>query len=117
MKILLWLTVIVGAIALYLMKAAFHIDYFSSEILVHTTVRFVSGFVFLGIWVWYKHRLKLKAALYCILFLLILDDIVDYFRQINSLSFEMVIYDTFVVVWGAAIGYFLMRGLRNRVDQ
>lgn len=117
MKVLLSAVIIVGLIALYFMAAAFHINYFETEMFVHSTVRFVAGFVFLGIWVWYKHRLKLKAALYCILFLLVLDDIFDYIREINNLRFEMVIHDSFLVLWGAVIGFLYMRSLRKLLDQ
>ncbi len=113
MKILLS-TILIGVIALYFMSAAFHVDYFKLEMIVHNTVRFVAGFVFLGIWVWYKRKLKLKAALYCILALLLLDDIIDYVRNINNLRFEMVIQDTFMVIWGALIGFFYMQRLKRK---
>lgn len=117
MKVLLSIIIILGLIALYLMSAAFHIDYFDNEMIIHNTVRFVAGFVFLGIWVWYKHRLKLKVALYCILFLLVLDDIIDYIRDINNLKLEMVIQDSFVVIWGAVTGYLFARSLKHNLAQ
>lgn len=108
MKLLLS-TIIIGLILVYVMGAAFRIDNLNLEMLVHNTVRFATGFVFLGIWVGYKRRLKLKLALYIVLALLVADDIVDYFRNINNLRLEMVIHDSFIVVWGAITGFLTMR--------
>jgi hypothetical protein len=109
--------ILIGLIVIYFMAAAFHIDDWNVEMIVHNIVRLVSGFVFLGIWVWYKHRLKLKVALYCILALLLLDDIVDYIRHINNLYFEMVIHDTFFVLWGAIIGYIFSVNLSKKSNR
>lgn len=117
MKALLSSVIIAGLIAMYFMTAAFHVNYFEAEMLVHSTVRFMAGFVFLGIWVWYKHRLKLKAALYSILFLLVLDDIIDYIRDINNLRFEMVIHDSFMVVWGALVGFLVMIIMKRGIEK
>ena len=83
---------------------------------IHNAVRFVTGFVFLGIWVWYKHRLKLKAALYCVLALLVSDDIVDYMRDINNLNLEMVIHDSFVVFWGGITGLCFIRLIKRKSE-
>lgn len=106
--------VFLGLIVLYFMGAAFHSNDFTLEMLIHNTVRFVSGFVFIGIWVWYKRRLKLKIALYTLLTLLVLDDIVDYFRNVDNLSLEMVIHDSFIVLWGAIIGFLSMRVINQK---
>lgn len=106
--------VFLGLTVLYFMGAAFHTDDFTLEMLIHNTVRFVSGFVFIGIWVWYKRRLKLKMALYTLLTLLVLDDIVDYFRNVDSLNLEMAIHDSFIVLWGALIGYLSMRAINQK---
>lgn len=110
-------TVIIGLIVLYFMDSAFHIDNWSGEMFVHNIVRFVAGFVFLGIWVWYKHRLKLKVALYFVLALLVSDEIMDYMRDIDTLSLEMAIHDLFMVFWGSLIGFFYMRGLKRKSSQ
>ena len=107
--------VIFGLIVLYFMDVAFVIENWTMEMFVHNTVRFVSGFVILGIWVWYQHRLKLKVALYVILALLVSDEIVDYVRDIDNLDLELIIHDSFVVVWGAVIGFFYMRGLKRKL--
>ena len=77
----------------------------------------MAGFVFLGIWVWYKHRLKLKVALYFVLALLVSDEIMDYLRDINNLRLETIIHDSFIVLWGALIGFFYMRGLKRKSSQ
>ncbi|MGR9114690.1 MAG: hypothetical protein ACU85E_02910 [Gammaproteobacteria bacterium] len=110
-------TVIIGLVVQYFMDAAFHISNLNMEMFIHNTVRFVAGFVFLGIWVWYKHRIRLKVALYFVLALLVSDDIMDYLRNINNLRLEMVIHDSFLVIWGALIGFFYMRGLKKRKSE
>ncbi|MGR9052670.1 MAG: hypothetical protein ACU84J_08480 [Gammaproteobacteria bacterium] len=113
MKILLPI-VIVGLIVQYFMDSAFDIHNMNLEMSIHNTVRFVAGFVFLGIWVWYGHRMKLKVALYFVLALLISDDIMDYLRNINSLKLEIVLHDSYIVLWGAITGYFFMRSLKHK---
>ena len=107
-------TLIIGMIFLYFLDAAFQIDNLNMEMFTHNAVRFVTGFVFLGIWVWSKHKLRFKVAMYFILALLVSDDIVDYIRDINNLNLEMFIHDTFVLLWGAVIGFFHMRNLKRK---
>lgn len=98
-----------GLLILYFIDAALSIDNLSIEMLTHNLVRFFSGFVFLGIWNWYRHRLKLKVSLYLILIFLVSDDIYDYIRNIDTLNFEMLLHDLFIVIWGAVSGYFFIK--------
>lgn len=114
MKTLLLAVIFAGSIVLYLMGAAFHIDNFEQEMLIHNAVIFIAGFVFFGIWFWYKRKLKFKAAIYCVLTLLALDFVIDYFRDIDHVSLELFIHDSFVVVWGTLLGFLYMRKNHQR---
>jgi len=104
-------TLIIGLILLYFLDAALRVENLNLEMLTHNLVHFFAGFVFLGIWVWYGHRLKLKVSMYIILVLLISDNIFDYIRDIDNLTFEMLIHNLFLVGWGAISGFFYTKYL------
>ncbi len=117
MKALLSIVTIAGIIVLYFMGVAFHINFFNTEMLIHNAIHFFAGFFLLGTWVWYKHQLKFKTALYTILILMALDYLVDFIRDVNNFNLQMMIYDVFIVFWGAVIGYLFRRGLKkNRFE-
>jgi hypothetical protein len=97
---------LIGLVILYFIDAAFNIDNLNREMFLHNLVRFFSGFVFLGIWNWYKHKLKIKVALYLILAFIVSDGVFDYVRNIDNLTFEMLFHDSYVVIWGATSGFF-----------
>ncbi|MDF1583306.1 MAG: hypothetical protein P1P78_08355 [Methyloprofundus sp.] len=101
----------IGLMVFYFIDAAFHIDTLSLEMLTHKLVRFFVGFTILGIWGWYEQKISIKIALYIILALLVSDDIFDYIRHIDNLSFEMIIHDLLILAWGAVAGFFFMRRL------
>lgn len=103
------ITFFTGLIVLYFLDSAFKIENMNLEMFTHNLVRFFAGFVFLGIWVWYEHKLKFKIALYLILFFLISDDIFDYIRDVDSMSLEVFIHDFVVVLWGALSGFFFVK--------
>ena len=105
---------ILGLIMLYFLDSALKVENLNLEMFTHSLVRFFSGFAILGIWVFYKNKLKLKIALYFVLALLISDDIMDYLRHIDNLSFEMVFHDTFLLVWGAVTGFFYIKSLKRK---
>ena len=96
---------IVGFILLYFVTAAFKIDLFNTEMLVHSGLRFFAGFLVLGIGVFYAHQIGLKFALGLILMLAIADDIWDYTRDIDSFSFQVVLHSLYMLLWGSVTGY------------
>ncbi|SHE19333.1 hypothetical protein [methanotrophic endosymbiont of Bathymodiolus puteoserpentis (Logatchev)] len=106
---LFYAVIAVGLILFYFIDIAFHIDSFSLEMLTHKLVRFFVGFGILGIWGWYEQKIEIKIALYIVLVLLVSDDIFDYFRNVDSLSLEMIIHDVLIITWGAVAGFFFMR--------
>ncbi|WP_305906503.1 hypothetical protein Q9L42_000905 [Methylomarinum sp. Ch1-1] len=117
MKTLLATVVITGLIALYFMDVAFHISFFSMEMLIHNAIHFFVGFIFLGSWVWYKHKMRFKTAFYTISILMVLDYLADYIRDVDNFTLQMLIYDVFIVLWAAVLGYLSMRSLKQKLPQ
>lgn len=104
----------VGFILLFFLDNAFRVENRSLEMLIHNLVRFFAGFVFLGIWVWYEHKLRFKISMYIILSFIVADDIYDYIRDIDSLRPEVLIHDLFVILWGAMAGFFFVKYLNDK---
>jgi hypothetical protein len=61
---LISIVTIIGFILLYFVDAALKIAVFSQEMLIHSTLRFFTGFILIGIGVFYAHKIKLKNAVY-----------------------------------------------------
>jgi len=104
---------VIGLVILNFIDAALEIDNLNREMLFHNLLRFSSGFVFLGIWNWYTHKLKIKAALYLIFAFMVSDGIFDYVRNIDNLTFEILFHDSYVVIWGALSGFFFEKWLKK----
>ncbi|MDD1631931.1 MAG: hypothetical protein LUP91_06950, partial [Methylococcaceae bacterium] len=73
------LVMIAGLILLYFVDAALKIQLMNWEMLIHSALRFFTGFILLGIGVFYAHKLRLKSAVYLVLALILADDIMDYY--------------------------------------
>ena len=111
------LVMIAGLILLYFMDAAFKLQIMNWEMLIHSAMRFFSGFILIGIGVFYAHKIKLKSAVYLILALVLADDIMDYFRNVNSFSFEVMLHSIYMLLWGSLMGYVFMRELKDKTDK
>lgn len=111
------IVIIVGIILLYFIDVAFKLNPFTPEMLMHSGLRFITGFLVLGIGVFYTHKVRLRFAICALVILTLADDIWDYTRDINSFSFEDMLHGIYMMVWGALIGYLLMkRWLGYRVE-
>ncbi|MFK5950823.1 MAG: hypothetical protein QM500_18880 [Methylococcales bacterium] len=110
---LFYLCLLLGLAILYFIDAALKIDNLSREMLFHNLIRFFSGFVILGIWNLYRHKLKIKVALYLIFAFMISDGVFDYVRNIDNLTFDMLIHDSYVIIWGAISGFFFEKLLHK----
>jgi len=114
MKILLTVLVI-GLFLLYIFDVAFDdVDNLNQEMITHNLVIFFASFIFLGVLVWYKRKLKLKISIYIILAFIIADDIFDYMRGIDDLFLQIIIQDFFIIIWGAISGYFFITYLHQK---
>jgi hypothetical protein len=107
---------IAGLTLLYFIDVAFKLDTFNLELLIHSGLRFLAGFLVLGIGYFYAHKIKLKFAVGLLLALVFADDIWDYTRQVNSFNFEVMLHSLYMLLWGALTGYMLMKRLRDRMN-
>jgi hypothetical protein len=110
------IAIFVGLILLYFVNAALKIDIFNWEMLVHSGIRFFTGFIILGIGYFYEHKIKLKISVYLVLALILADDLMDYYRHVNSFSAEFMVHGFYMLLWGALVGYFSMRYAKGKID-
>ena len=111
------IVIIVGIILLYFIDVAFKLNPFNAEMLIHSGLRFLTGFLVLGIGVFYAHKLSLKFAVYFALALSLGDDIWDYTRNVNSFNFEIMLHSIYMLVWGSLTGYALMKHWMDGIDR
>ena len=97
-------TLVIGLVLLYLIDSAFKIDGLTEEMIIDNSMRFLLGFVVMGMWHWPKF----KIYMYVILIFLISDVIFDYIENISTLDLAMTIHDLFIFFWGALSGYFFI---------
>jgi hypothetical protein len=112
---LIGLVMMAGLILLYFIDTAFKLPLMNREMLTHSALRFFTGFLLIGIGVFHAHKIKLKNALYLILALMLADDILDYFRNVHSFNFEVLLHSMFMLLWGALMGYVVMKQ-SNKTD-
>lgn len=110
------IAIIGGLILLYFVNAAFKINIFNWEMLIHSGIRFFTGFIILGIGYFYEHKLKLKISIYLVLALILADDIMDYYRKVDSFSAEYMLHDIYMLLWGSLVGYLSMRYIKGKID-
>ncbi|MGZ4992254.1 MAG: hypothetical protein ACXV8S_16005 [Methylobacter sp.] len=103
------IVIIAGLILLYFIDSAFKLNPFNAEMLIHSGLRFFTGFLVLGIGVFYGHKIGLKIAVSLVLALSLDDDIWDYTRNVDSFSFEVFLHSLYMLAWGSLTGYVLMR--------
>jgi len=103
------IVIIAGLILLYFVDSALKISTFDPEMLIHSGLRFFTGFLVLGIGVFYAHKIGLKIAVGLVLALSLADDIWDYTRNINSFSFEDFLHSLYMLAWGSLAGYVLVK--------
>lgn len=113
---LVGIVIVAGLILLYFIDAAFKINPFNTEMLIHSGLRFLTGFMILGIGVFYAGKIRLKYALFLVLALALADDIWDYTRDVNSFSFEVMLHSIYMLLWGSLAGYVLMKRWLNGRD-
>lgn len=107
----------IGTVLLYFVNAALKFDLFTLEMLVHSAIRFFTGFIILGIGYFYEHKLPLKVSLYLVLGLVVADDILDYVRQTTRFSIELILYGVYMLLWGSAVGYLFIRFVKIKLKK
>ncbi|MGZ8181252.1 MAG: hypothetical protein ACXWT1_04785 [Methylobacter sp.] len=106
---LVGIVIFTGLILLYFIDMAFKLNPFNVEMLIHSGLRFLTGFLVLGIGVFYTGKIRLKYALALVLVLVLADDIWDYTRDVNSFSFEVMLHSIYMLLWGSLVGYVFMK--------
>jgi len=114
---LISIVMIAGLILLYFVDAAFKIQIMNWEMLTHSALRFLTGFILIGIGVFYSHKIRLKSAVYLVLALVLADDIMDYYRKINSFSAEVTLHGVYMLLWGSLMGYVVMKQSKDKADK
>jgi len=107
------LILFLGLIILYFLDAAFRLEMLSMEMLGHIGLRFLIGFLILGIGVFYEHAILFKSSVLIILALVLGDDIFDYYRHVNSFTPEVMLLGIYMLLWGALTGYVTARQIRK----
>jgi hypothetical protein len=111
------IVIIAGLILLYFLDAAFKLNPFNLEMLIHSGIRFFTGFIIFGISVFYAHKIRFKFAVYLVLALVLADDVWDYTRNVNSFSFEVMLHSIYMLLWGSLAGYVLMKQSQDKADK
>ena len=114
---LIGIVTVAGLMLLYFMDAAFKLQIMNLEMLIHSALRFFTGFILIGIGVFYAHKIKLKTAVYLILALVLADDIMDYVRKVEDFRFEITLHGIYMLLWGSLMGYVFMTQLKNKTDK
>jgi len=111
------LVIIAGLILLYFLDAAFKLNPFNLEMLIHSGLRFFTGFIVFGISVFYTHKIRLKFAVCLVLALILADDIWDYTRNVNNFRFEVMLHSIYVLLWGSLTGYVFIKQWMDGADK
>jgi len=114
---LISLVMIAGLILLYFVDEAFKIQIMNWEMLTHSALRFFTGFILIGIGVFYAHKIRLKSAIYLVLLLVLADDIMDFYRKINSFSVEVTLHGVYMLFWGSLMGYAYMKYSKDKAGK
>jgi len=114
---LITVVIITGLILLYFLDTALKIALFNQEMLIHSAIRFFTGFIIIGIGVFYAHKIKFKTSVGLALALVLADDVYDYFRNIDSFKFEVMIHGVFFLAWGSILGYLFMKLAQRKAEQ
>ena len=114
---LISIVTIAGFILLYFVNAAFKIQIMNWEMLIHSAIRFFTGFILIGVSVFYAHKIRLKSAVYLILVLVLADDIMDYTRKVNNFNFEYTLHGVYMLLWGSLMGYATMKYWKNKAGK
>ncbi|WP_347985998.1 hypothetical protein [Methylomonas sp. AM2-LC] len=109
MKILV-VSIIVGFVFLYFFNmAVFKVPLLNLMWSIHAGIRFLAGFLLLGVSYFYAKALTFKTALYITVSIIAVDYIYDYYMQDYRLNFEIILHGIYMLVWGATLGYLTAR--------
>jgi FtsH-binding integral membrane protein len=111
------IVMIAGFILLYFVDAAFKIQIMNWEMLIHSAFRFFTGFILIGVGVFYAHKIRLRSAVFLVLLLVLADDIMDFYRKINSFSAEVTLHGIYMLLWGSLMGFAYMKYSKDKAGK
>lgn len=80
---------------------------------IHAGIRFLLGFIILGIVFFYERAVKFKSALYLTAGIVAADYLYDYYVEAYRLNFEIILHGIFMIIWGAILGYLTAKYLKE----
>lgn len=114
MKMLVF-SIIVGAIFLYFLNiAVLKTPILDLHWSIHAGIRFLIGFILLGICFIYAHVVKFKSAVYITACIVAIDYIYDFYAHPNRFNLEIIFHGMFMMIWGAILGYLTAKYLKER---
>lgn len=108
----------VGLILLYFLNIALlkTSGLFDPDWLIHRWLRFLVGFLVLGISSFYTKRITFKSAILIIMVL----DATDYLYSTSigsyRLQLEIILHGVYMMTWGSLMGYLTAKWLTNRIE-
>jgi len=76
-------------------------------------IRFLAGFLILGVSYFYARALTFKTALVITACIIAADYLYDYNMQEYNVNFEIILHGIFMIIWGAILGYLTVK-YKNR---
>ncbi|MDD2800162.1 MAG: hypothetical protein PHC94_06230 [Methylobacter sp.] len=114
MKMLIF-SIIVGAFLLYFLNIAIlKTPLLDLHWSIHAGLRFLIGFIILGVSCFYAHAIKFKTAVYITACIVAMDYIYDYYAQAHRFNFEIILHGIFMMVWGAILGYLTAKSIKEK---
>ncbi len=105
MKIIIF-SIITGSVLLYFLNVALLKTYLPNlDWIIHASLRFLVGFLVIGVSFWYAKALTFKNALVITVFIVIADYLYDYNIEAYRLNFEIILHGIYMLIWGAISGY------------
>jgi hypothetical protein len=115
MKMLVF-SFIVGIVLLYFLNIALlKAPILNLDWSIHAGIRFLIGFIVLGVSSFYMQAIKFKRAVYITVCIVTIDYLYDYYTQAYKLNFEIILHGIFMMIWGAILGYLTAKYIKERV--
>lgn len=115
MKMLVF-SFITGLILLYFLNIALlKSPILNLEWSIHAGIRFLLGFIILGVVFFYGRAVQFKSAVYLTVGIVAVDYIYDYYVEAYRLNFEIILHGIFMIIWGAILGYLTAKYLKERL--
>jgi hypothetical protein len=81
---------------------------------VHAGLRFLIGFIILGVSCFYAQAIKFKTAVYITACIVTMDYFYDYYALAHRLKLEIILHGIFMMIWGAILGYLTTKYIKEQ---